>query len=339
MSPRPSPAFLLAVPIRAQQCLPRRSCARLCANARPPGGDRDNADLDPQPSPALSRRVFVIGTTACSALVLVFGTRLFFGDDVVSRLWARTQRAFPNWFPPPQTAEQRRKTLDVQFATAYFAALQNAATRVHIISAADLKREEALVQRRALPLFFAEQPPPQHISNTQWFNFLLYARVHAIAQRTSPASRSAFVREHARQTLSLLSAALPALDAPSARAHPERWLGAIRALLQQLSDVGWISAFRVEPFDSGPGSSWFDEGRSTLTVFAMDPVCMQCAQLIGEEQYEQLSPKVSPLIAAMLSRAGIECSYEDYYVDDTFRADTSMFSPSQIASQFDISLC
>ncbi len=128
-------------------------------------------------------------------------------------------------------------------------------------------------------------------------------------------------------------------DAEWARGNPDKWLESVRALLDALVKVGWISGYRVSEFDGGPGSAWQEEGRASLTIYSFDPLPIQAAQLIGEEEYEEISPKVSPWIKAFLVDAGISnTSMEDYYLDDQYRPDPADFKPSQLATEFDLSL-
>ena len=68
--------------------------------------------------------------------------------------------------------------------------------------------------------------------------------------------------------------------------------------------------------DSG---SWEDEGFCRLSVFANDPLPLQAAQLIGEEQLAEISPFISPWITHALEKQCVNVSAEDYYLDDVLR--------------------
>lgn len=129
------------------------------------------------------------------------------------------------------------------------------------------------------------------------------------------------------------------LDPSRARVDPAAWLAQLTVLLKRLEEVGWISGFRVEEFDGVPGSAWAEEGRGSLTVYAFDPVTMQAAQLLGEDQFETIGPKVSGWLQVVLKMCGVaKVSFEDYYLDDAYRPDPEQFRPTQFATQFDLAL-
>lgn len=296
--------------------------------------DGNEEDEDPE----FSRRVFLVGVSATTLFTALAGYRFVIGEDAESRVYSRVARRFPKFFPREATPEERRKPLNGAFANAYFNAVGDVAVRMKVISADELHLEEEKVKERAFGLFFDDGPVSKSLSNPSWLNFVLYSRLHVISQKMSPQSRLEFVNQLARQTMKKLRTTPVQQTRDEAREHSERWLGGIRSLLDEFVGLGWISGFRIEDFDSAPGSSWQDESRSSLTIYSFDPVTMQAAQLIGEEKFEELSPKLSGWIKAYLMDSGIKASFEDYYLDDAYRPDPEQFMPSQLATQFDLSI-
>lgn len=297
-------------------------------------GDSDEDDSDDS---HLSRRVFLAGVTTTAIATAAVGYRFVIGEDLESRIFYLISRRFPSLFPKEQSGEDRRRPLNLRFAQVYYQAVEHVLDRNFIIAPSLLHEKEQVIQQRAKPLFFPNDPVEPSLSNPSWFNFILYSRLHAIEDCTSPKSRLSFVKAFSQQTISHLNTKPLRQTAEAARLNSELWLANIRDLLDELVDLGWISGFRIDDFDGGPGSSWQDERRSMLSIFAFDPVTMQAAQLIAEEQYEAISPKISAWICTFLESSSINVSFEDYYLDDAYRPDPLQFKPSQFATQFDIS--
>lgn len=298
-----------------------------------PEGDQEN-DNDPE----TSRRVFLAGIAATTLVTAVAAYRFVIGEDIESRVKLRFVKTFPNFFPPQPTPDERRKPLNATFAAKYFDALESVAVQMGLMSAAELHREEDNVKKRAFNLFFQRGSVARTFSDSAWLNFVLYSRLHVISQRTSPQSRLRFVDLLSERTLKQLDTKPVRLTKEQARRDPDRWLVGLRGLLDEFISLGWISGYNIDEFDGGPGSSWQDESRASLTVYTFDPVTIQAAQLIGEEHYEEISPKLSGWMKAFLSASSIKASLEDYYLDDAYRPDPEQFKPTQLATQFDLSL-
>lgn len=280
----------------------------------------------------------MFGVSVTSLLTAAAGYRFVIGEDIESRVYSRVAMRFPKFFPKETTPEERRKPLNGAFASAYFNAVEDVAVRMKFITADGLRREEEKVKEKAYHLFFDDGPVTQSLANASWLNFVLYSRLHVISQKTSPQSRLDFVDQLARKTMKTLRTRPVQQTKEEAREDSEGWLGGIRELLDEFVGLGWISGFRIEDFDGTPGSSWQDESRASLTIYSFDPVTIQAAQLIGEEQYEEMSPKLSGWIKAYLMDLGIKASTEDYYLDDAYRPDPEQFKPSQLVTQFDLSM-
>lgn len=298
-----------------------------------PEGDREE-DSDPQ----TSRRVFLAGISATTLVTAVAAYRFVIGEDVESRVKSRVVRKFPSLFPRESTPEERRNPLNAAFAARYFDALEAVAVQMALMSSAELHHEENSVKKRAYNLFFKGESVTRTFADSAWLNFLVYSRLHVISQRTSPQSRLRFVDLVSERTLRQMETKPVRLTREQARRDADEWLAGLRRLLDELVSLGWISGYRVDEFDGGPGSLWQDESRSSLTVYAFDPVTIQAAQLIGEERYEEISPKLSGWMKAFLNASGIKTSLEDYYLDDAYRPDPEQYKPSQLATQFDLSL-
>lgn len=285
----------------------------------------------------LSRRVFSGGILVCGVGTAWVGYRIVVGDDLKSRLLKSIRRRLPQLFPRESTPVERRLPVNVAFARAYYDALGAVATEHRLIDVNELEKAERAVQSRASSLFFKTTEATASFSDASWLNFALYARLHVIADGTSRQQRVGFAKAVAQRTLPLLMGLPTKRDAPWARSHADAWLDDVRGLLERLVAVGWISGYRVSEFDAGSGSAWLEDGRAALTVYAVDPLTIQAAQLMGEEQYEEISPKVSPWIRVVLEANGMAVSSEDYYLDDVYRPDPADFLPSQLASEFDLS--
>lgn len=312
----------------------RRPRPTRCASNSSNDDDNNEEDEDPE----VSRRVFMAGISVTSVVTAAAGYRFLIGEDIESRIYTRFTKRFPRFFPTEKTPEERRKPLNAAFAKSYFAAAEEVAVRLKLISADELRREEQSVKDRAYNLFFDNISVAEDLSNASWLNFVLYSRLHVISQKTSPKSRIEFADQLARNTMQKLKTTPFRQTKEEAKLNSERWIKKIDDLLNELVELGWISGFRIEEFDGGPGSSWQDESRASLTIYSFDPVTLQAAQLIGEEQREEISPKPSGWIKAYLKDMGIKATLEDYYLDDAYRPDPDQFKPSQLATQFDLSV-
>lgn len=299
---------------------------------QPDGNHEEDSD------PKTSRRVFLAGISATTLVTAVAAYRFVIGEDVESRVKSRFVKTFPNLFPREPTPEERRNPLDATFARKYFDTLEAVAVQMGLMSSAELHREEDDVKKRAYNLFFKGESVTRTFANPAWLNFLLYSRLHVISRETSPQSRLRYVDLVSERTLKQLETKPVQLTREQALRDAGSWLAGLRRLLDEFVSLGWISGYKVDEFDGGLGSSWQDESRSSLTVYAFDPVTIQAAQLIGEEQYEEISPKLSGCMKAFLNASGIKTSLEDYYLDDTYRPDPDQYRPSQLATQFDLSL-
>lgn len=331
--------------LKRTQCERRR---QMVTNAKivkmndgPPKRERrqnDNDANDSESDTELSRRVFLAGTVASTVFTAAASYRFFVGEDLETRVRTEIARRFPQLFRPDDSKGRRRQPLDASFAAAYFDALEKEALNMGFSSSAgQLHSAEAEVKQLAESLFFYGddnenvEKSTASFDNADWLNFALYARLHVIAANTSPRSRLSFSEAVARRTLPLLQK--EANKNAERRCNGAVWLGSVIGILQALVAVGWISSFRVEPFD---GVAWEEDKRATLTVYASDAVTMQAAQLIGEEAFEEMSPKVSPWIRLVLMDCGIRVSAEDYYLDDVYRPDPTFYKPTIIATQFDL---
>lgn len=303
----------------------------LCANDNKNSTEED----DYQESP-LSRRLFLLGTIVTSALTAAGAYRFVVGEDLESRIQKSIKIQFPSLFPRETTPEERRLPLNSSFAKLYYDAIEQTAIQMKLLTSTQLHKEEAVVQELAVGPFFGSQPVIKSFSNSDWLNYLLYARLHVICSRTSPKSRLDFVDKLSLITLKGLKTKPLKQSTEISRVNANSWIDSIRELLDELQNLGWISGYRIDDFDGAPGSLWQDEGRSSLTIFEYDPVTMQTAQLIGEEQYEEISPKLSGWVKAFLVASGIKVSYEDYYLDNAYRPDPEQYKPTQFASQFDL---
>lgn len=326
-----SPAPLSTRHTASLSCHRRPRRARTCACS----------ELDEPTEPtALSRRVFNAGILASAISTSWVGYRIIVGDDLKSRGVKLLRSRFPTLFPRESTPDERRGEADAVFARAYFDSLADSASELGIITKAELHSEEGDVQLRSRTFFFPndEKAPFPRVTDPRWLNFALYARLHVIAMRTSPKQRASLTAAVAARTLPLLGAPPAQHSAAWARDNASVWLADVEALLDRLVSIGWISGYNISDFDSSAGSAWLEDGRAALTVYARDPLTIQAAQLIGEEQSEEISPKITAWIRLVLEAAGITVSSEDYYLDDTYRPDPADFTPSQLATEFDLSL-
>lgn len=295
--------------------------------------NNNNDDDDDDTDTVISRRLYLLGTLASTVITGTATYRFFIGDDGEMRLRKRLSRRFPRFFAPTQESRIPTEPLDASFAKAYFNSAGEIATSSRLISSmTDLQHDEQSVQSRARALFFYDGGPTNSrptFSNPDWFNFCLYARLHALAQKTSPETRMAFADRLAERTSTYLKS-----DARGAEAEDaDAWLHGMSDILRRLCAVGWISDFRIEAFDS---VAWREDRRASLTVYAISPVTMQTAQLLAEEGLEELSPKVSFWLVRYLRSCGIRTSWEDFYLDDVYKPDPAFYKPTQLATQFDL---
>lgn len=301
-------------------------------------GGKDETDTE------LSRRVFLAGTLASTLITAATSYRFIIGEDIEARIANDLSLRFPRLFASKRRKQPSRRPLDAQFAMSYFTALEATALEMGLINDVnELRDEEAEIKRRAEPLFFFKGDENMSTSSEEnevaftdpdRFNFLLYARLHTIAGKTSPRSRLTFSNGVARRTIPLLRREISDEDERAKiSCDGASWLSGVTKLLQALMSKGWISSFRIEPFD---GVAWAEDKHATLTLYASDIVTMQAAQLIGEEAFEEISPKVSPWIKLALNDCGIGVSSEDYYLDDIYRPDPAFYKPTVIATQFDL---
>lgn len=303
----------------------------------------ENDDNKDETDTELSRRVFLAGTLVSTLITATVSYRFFIGDDLETRIATELSARFPRLFSKKKRKQPSRPPLDAQFAMSYFTALEATALDMGLIKNVDeLRDEEAEIKRRAEPLFFFKGDENLSTSSNlnelvftdpDWFNFLLYARLHTIAGKTSPQTRVTFTNRLARKTIPLLRQEITDRDKAWIICDDASWLSGVTKLLQALVSKGWISSFRIEPFD---GVAWAEDKHATLTLYASDIVTMQAAQLIGEEAFEEISPKVSPWIKLALTDCGIGVSAEDYYLDDIYRPDPTFYKPTVIATQFDL---
>jgi hypothetical protein len=302
----------------------------------------------------VSRRLFLLGVSVTGGVVLNQGVQLwddYYGDSLRDRLSQPFRRAFPSLFEPSsslQIPSTRRASLNPAFASFFFDAhAAVACDQLRLLSHSDLARDEADVRDRSRALFFPKGQAEPDAGSDLMYNYNLYCRVHSIGAYTSPQTRIEFSRALGGRCLAYIERNVLApngtkLPTPSryrgesGKDHAEDWLIAIRVVLQALVDLGWISEFKVSDFDYMQGSTWREEGRGELTVDSTAPVTLQSAMLIGEEEMEEISPKISGILYNVLVKYGLSSiSLEDYYMDIVYRKD---YSPQQLVTQFNFSL-
>lgn len=320
---------------------PASSRAVCTCGSRRPASRRLRACAEPDEAAdngRLSRRVFNAGVLASGIGTAWVGSRIVIGDDLKSKFAKRLRQRFPSLFPPVSSPEDRRLPADADFCERYFETAASLAAAQGLVSKRELAEREVAVRATAFPLFFDDDAlPVKELSNAGWLNFVLYARLRAAGEGTSPLARKQLTQAMAERTRSQVPVPRRAQqNAEWAQSHAELWLADIQTLLQALKSIGWISGFRVEEFDE---TAWREEGRASLTVYAFDPLPLQAAQLLGEEEMDEIGPKVSPWIEMALRDAGVKgVSREDYYLDDAYRPDPADFRPSQLATEFDLSV-
>lgn len=333
--------------------------AKLWSSKRPTEGSDNNDDFDENEAIAdsmendVSRRVFLLGVSATSLFTLTASIN-FFGDDAFKRrLSIPFRTAFPFFFAKETILPtSQRLPLDEDFSTFYFKQHANIAVEdLNILTREQLGTEESQILSISRFLFFPKYETGQHITDMTdplVYSYFLYARVHTIALHTSPASRRKFTEllgqrtyHYIRTKCQQLGTPLP--DSQRARQDPRQyagdWLLALRLALATLVRLGWISSFTVNDFDSASGSMWDEEGRGELTVACNDPVTLGTAMLLGEESYEEISPKPSALVSALLADFGVaNLTAEDYYMDLMYRPDPAMYKPRQIVTQYNFNI-
>lgn len=311
-----------------------------------PGNKNDRGtsdeDIDDGEPTELSRRVFSAGVSVVGISTAIQGFRLFADDDDKRRLAQPFRRAFPFLFsnetelPSP---ESLRAPLNVPFAQYFFNTHAEVAKELGLISTADLHANEVDIRTRARNLFF-----PRGVSmnvdvintDVRVFNYLLYSRIHAIAIRTSPRDRVEFAATLGQRCYSYLRQKLVAenVQLPPTTSSATNFLQALRLILSELVVLGWISRFEVGAFDDEDDGTWRTEGRGDLTIYCNDPVTIDTAMLIGEEQFEEISPKISGILQALLIDHGLaSVSLEDYYMDLMYRPDPAAYQPRQLVTQ------
>lgn len=315
----------------------RRACCRhpgvlACKSS----GDKEDDDIDDvETDTVLSRRVFVAGITATGIFTAAEGAQLFFGDRYKDKLLAPVKRAVPSLFPNEQELEPAaRAPLDAQFASFYYDEHARIAANMRLVSAAELAKQEDDILTRSRSLFFTAD---KSLSDRDEFNYRLYARVHAIAVHTSPQQRVKFSRALGESMFKRLAATCPLPDPKPARRDlsglqaTDDLLAALRIVLAQLQANGWVTGSRIDELDS---LMLADERRGELSVTCDDVFTLPTAMLIGEEEYEEASPKVSGMLIAVLAHYGCrDISSEDYYLDTVYRPDASKFKPTQLVTQ------
>lgn len=197
--------------------------------------------------------------------------------------------------------------------------LSDTAVTMKLLTRNELENQENEVKRRARDLFFnGKDNVDEQITNPKWLNFVLYARLHAIGIHTNKYQREKFSENVARRL----------------KIEGGEGVEGIQQVMENLKHKGWISDWRVEGFEE---SEWLEEGRASLTVYAEQLVTMQASMLLAEEEMEDIAPKVTQWLRIYLEGAGVDkLTWEDYYLDDTYRKDPRQYAPSLIATQFDL---
>lgn len=204
-------------------------------------------------------------------------------------------------------------------------------------------------------------PVRETLGDERWFNFVLYARLRVLSRQTSPLERTRFSSAVATATLPCLlvqqqqasppgttSTTTTCTSSSSTNAtstwyyatarDADTWLHGLDTVLQSLVCKGWVSSFRVNGDGEFDTTTWALEHRGVLSVYAYDVVTMQSCQLIAEEMYEEMAPKISGWVTAFLAgRCGLSVSKEDYYLDEVYRADASLYRPTVLATEMDLS--
>jgi hypothetical protein len=322
------------------------------------GGDDEDFRKTPEGGveTPVSRRLFVLGVSATGTIAVNQAVQLwddYYGDHLRERLTLPFQRAFPYLFEPVSTEDlpsTRRAPLNPAFAKFFFDAHADVACdQLHLLSRSDLEQEESARAFASRDFFFpkghvepeAGASPP--IGLELAYNFKLYCRVHSIGAHTSPQMRVefsralgavclAYIRKHVLKPRGIT---LPAasMRPEVAKDHADDWLLALRAVLEALVSLGWITEFKISDFDY---DMWNADGRGELTVDSTGPVTLQSAMLIGEEKMEEISPKISGIMYNVLMDYNLtNVSLEDFYFDLKYQKD---YTPQQLVTQFNFSL-
>lgn len=322
---------------------PRRSCCHLhpatVASARQSDNGGDDLE-DVETDTVLSRRVFSAGIFATGLFTAIEGAQLFYGDEYKDKLLAPVKRAIPSWFPNEQELKPApRAPMDMEFASLYYNEHARVAVAMELLSAAELKQEEDELLTRSRALFFTST---EAATRREEFNYRLYARVHTIATHTSPRQRLAFARTLGEAMYKRLAAMCELPDPKAARRDlrgtpaVDDLLAALQIVLAKLQAIGWITGSTIGELDS---LMLAEEGRGELTVTCNDVLTLPTAMLLGEERFEEASPKVSGMLAALLASYGCSSiSSEDYYLDSVYRPDASLYSPTLLVTQFDFTV-
>lgn len=300
------------------------------------GEDLDEVETDT----VLSRRVFSAGIFATGLFTAIEGAQLFYGDEYKDKLLAPVKRAVPSWFPNEQELKPApRAPLDKEFASLYYSEHARVAVALGLLTAEVLKREEEELLTRSRALFFTSK---EAATEREEFNYRLYARVHTIATHTSPKQRLTFARTLGEAMYKRLAATC---DLPNPRAARRNLRGtlavddllaALQVVLAKLQAIGWITGSTVGELDT---LMLAEEGRGELTVTCDGVLTLPTAMLLGEERYEEASPKVSGMLVALLASYGCSSiSSEDYYLDSVYRPDASLYSPTLLVTQFDFTV-
>lgn len=154
-------------------------------------------DEDGDADDVVSRRVFSAGILATGTFALVNAVNLFGGDEFKREFAAPFRKLLPALFPASGELGAERSKLDREFAAYYYGQHAIVADQMHIISRADLEEGERELLAKSRPLFFPADGPGDSLDmydQMKMYNYKLYARVHTIATRTSPAGRLDFSR-------------------------------------------------------------------------------------------------------------------------------------------------
>lgn len=309
----------------------------------------DDDGVDDSVENEVSRRVFLAGVTVTGLFTLTEAVNLFGGDEFKRDVVRPFRNVLPFLFPKERVQPtSQRLPLHRDFVEFYFDSIRDiSVNELHAVSSKQLDDEESYILNTSRSLFFSKpymQRDLTDMTDPVVFDYCMYARLRAIATHTSPASRVKFSEllgwrsyRYIKTKCEQLGTPLP--DPKRARREPKRyaedWLLAIRLALATLVRLGWLSSYSVTDFDSSNGSMWDEEGRGELTVACNDPVTLGTAMLLGEEKYEEISPKSSALVTQLMIDYGVvNLTKEDYYMDLMFRPDPAMYKPRQIVTQF-----
>lgn len=333
-----SPAFSSSLPLTQLSKISTHSNRRkapICARSSGGGGGKRGGDDDDVETDAvISRRVFTAVIAIPGILTVVNGVNLFGGDELKDDL----KRRLPLFFPEKEPVLVERASLDSRFASLFFDAYADVAVKMGILSMSELRKEETDLLNRSRSLFF-QGDDERRGTEQQKYNYRLYARVHTIALRTSPQSRLEFSRRHGAVLYNRLKALCSFPDPRAARkgtADTADLLGAVDIALGKLKELGWITGSLVDNFDDGMLS---EERRGELSVAGDNVFSLPCAMLIGEEEFEEISPKLTGILRVLLEDYGCRnVTTEDYYLDTVYRPDPAKFRPTQLVTQINFTV-